>query len=67
MVLYLYITQGQGQITPGGRGGGQILIITKLIINFATLIVHCKFQPLVLKVYWEKNDFFFNFSPDANL
>ena len=52
MILYLYIAQGQGQITPrkggGGGGGGGWL-------DFTTLIIHCKFQPLVLNTYW-KND-----------
>ena len=33
--------------------GDNILIVTK---NFTTLIIHCKFQPLVFNTFWE-NDF----------
>ena len=32
MVLYLYIAQGQGQITPGG--GGKIFFLTKTFYYF---------------------------------
>ena len=42
MVLYLYKAQGQR---------GKILILTK---TFTTLIILCKFQPLVQNIYWKK-------------
>ena len=43
MILYLYIAQGQDQITRG-----QNSILTK---SFTALIKHLKFQPLVLNTY----------------
>ena len=43
-ILYMYIAQGQGQITLEDR----ILTVTE---GFATLIIHCKFQPLVFNTF----------------
>ena len=40
-ILCMYIAQGQGQITPSGQ-----FFLTK---NFTALIIHCNFQPLVLR------------------
>ena len=34
LVLYLYIAQGQGQITPRVGGGDKILILTKTFYYF---------------------------------
>ena len=50
--LYMFIAQGQGQI---------IHEIWWYLNSFTSLIMHCKFQPLVLNTYWE-NDFS-TFSP----
>ena len=43
-ILYAHIAQLQGQITFRG----QILIIIK---TFTTLIIHCKFQPIVFNTF----------------
>ena len=43
-ILYMYLAQGQGQITPGDN----ILIATK---SFTTLIIHGKFQSLHFKTF----------------
>ena len=65
-VLYLYIAQGQGQISPpgGGGGGGGGAVNLLILKHFTTLIIHCKFQPLVLNIYWKK--WIFNFFPHTN-
>ena len=42
-ILYMYKAQGQGQM---GVGGGD-----KILKGFATLIIHCKFQPLVFNTF----------------
>ena len=44
IILCTYIAQGQGQIVLGDSS----FIITK---GFATLIIHCKFQPLAIKTF----------------
>ena len=43
-ILYMFIALGQGQITLGDK----ILIVTE---RFATLIIHCTFQPLVFNTF----------------
>ena len=43
-ILYMYIGQGQGQITLGDK----ILFVTERVV---TLIIHCKFQPLVFNTF----------------
>ena len=56
-ILYMYIPQWQGQITPRGQG-------------FTTLNILCKFQPLVLIIHSEKrssNIFLIPVYGDANL
>ena len=53
-ILYMYIGQGQGQITLGDKS----LFVTERV---ATLIIHCKFQPLVFNTFWETE--FAIFSP----
>ena len=45
-ILYMYIAQGQRQITLEDK----ILIVTG---GFATLIIHCKFQALVFNTFCE--------------
>ena len=47
--LYMYITQGQGQVTSRGQN----LIIAKM---FTTLFTHWNFHTLVCNTVWE-NDF----------
>ena len=47
-ILYMYIAQGQGQITQEDK----ILIVTKRVCYFD----HCKFQPVVINTFLE-NDF----------
>ena len=61
-ILYMYIAQGQGQITPRGQN----FDYNKC---FTTFFIHGKFQPLVFDTFLE-NDL--TFSPiqmygDANL
>ena len=43
-ILYIYIAQGQGQITPK---------LWRYLNSFTSLIIQCKFQPLVLIQHWE--------------
>ena len=47
-IQYMYIAQGQGQITKE-----DIL----LILGFATLIIHCKFQTAVFDTFSDKVSF----------
>ena len=59
-IYYMYIAQGQGQITLGD----------KILKGFATLRIHCKFQPLVLNTFFEKLNFQYfpiQMHRDANL
>ena len=40
--------RGEGKKWGGGKkGDNKILIVTKRVKGFATLLIHCKFQPLV--------------------
>ena len=50
MILYLYIAQGQGQITPGGK----ILILTKRFYYFNHALY---VSAISLKYILKKNDF----------
>ena len=43
-ILYMYIAQGQGQVTTCNK----FSIVTK---SLTTLIMHCKFQSLVLNTF----------------
>ena len=49
MIVYRYIAQGQGELTPGG----QTFDCTK---KFLAFIIHCKFQPLAFNTFGQ-NDF----------
>ena len=61
-ILYMYIAQGQGQITPGTK-------IWLFLKGCATLIIHCKLQPLVFNTFWESEFSIFplQMHRDANL
>ena len=43
-ILYMYIAQGQGQITPGDK----TFVVTKSVCYFDH---NCKFQPLVFNTF----------------
>ena len=49
-ILYMYVAQGQWWITPEDK------ILTRLLLlkGFTSLLIRCKFQPLVFNTFWER-------------